>query len=136
MLAYVLQRLGQAILVMLVVGLISFSLFQFVGDPINNMVGQEATIEQRQALRERLGLNDPIPLQFVHWVGNALQGEFGLSYRMGKPVSELIATRLPATLELVSAVGRAGARRSACRWGSTPASTARPGCRGCSSRCR
>ena len=65
MLAYILQRLAQALLVMLVVGLISFSLFQFVGDPINNMVGPEATIEQRQALRERLGLNDPIPLQFV-----------------------------------------------------------------------
>lgn len=101
MLAYVLQRLAQAILVMLVVGLISFSLFQFVGDPINNMVGQEATIEQREALRERLGLNDPVPVQFVKWVANALQGEFGISYRMGKPVGELIAARLPATLELV-----------------------------------
>jgi peptide/nickel transport system permease protein len=101
MLAYILQRLAQAILVMLVVGLISFSLFQFVGDPINNMVGPEATIEQREALRDRLGLNHPIPLQFVNWVGNALQGEFGLSYRMGKPVGELIAARLPATLELV-----------------------------------
>jgi peptide/nickel transport system permease protein len=101
MLAYVLQRLGQAVLVMLVVALISFSLFQFVGDPINNMVGPEATIEQREALRERLGLNEPVPLQFVNWVGNALHGEFGLSYRMGKPVGELIATRLPATLELV-----------------------------------
>jgi peptide/nickel transport system permease protein len=101
MLAFVLQRLAQAILVMLVVGLISFSLFQFVGDPINNMVGPEATIEQRQALRERLGLNDPVPLQFIKWAGNALQGEFGLSYRMGKPVGELIAARLPATLELV-----------------------------------
>ena len=81
--AYVLQRLSQGILVMLVVALISFSLFQFVGDPINNMVGPESTTEQRAALRERLGLNDPIPLQFVKWVGNALQGEFGLSYRMG-----------------------------------------------------
>jgi peptide/nickel transport system permease protein len=101
MLAFIIQRLLQAILVMLVVALISFSLFQFVGDPINNMVGQEATAAQREARRERLGLNDPVPLQFVKWVGNALQGEFGLSYRMGKPVGELIATRLPATLELV-----------------------------------
>jgi peptide/nickel transport system permease protein len=87
---------------MLVVGLISFSLFQFVGDPINNMVGQEATTEQREALRERLGLNDPVPLQFVNWVTNAAQGEFGVSYRMGKPVAELITIRMPATLELVA----------------------------------
>jgi peptide/nickel transport system permease protein len=101
MLAFIVRRLMQAILVMLVVGLISFTLFQFVGDPINNMVGQETTQAQREALRERLGLNDPVPLQFVKWVGRAVQGEFGLSYRMGKPVSELIAQRMPATLELV-----------------------------------
>ncbi|MEO1093016.1 MAG: ABC transporter permease [Pseudomonadota bacterium] len=101
MLDYVVQRLVQAVFVMLVVALISFSLFQFVGDPINNMVGQEATNEQREALRERLGLNDAVPIQFARWVGNAVQGEFGISYRMGKPVDELIAERLPATLELV-----------------------------------
>jgi peptide/nickel transport system permease protein len=101
MLAFIVQRLGQAILVMLVVAFVSFSLFQFVGDPINNMVGQDSTIAQREVLREQLGLNDPVPLQFVKWVANAAQGEFGLSYRMGKPVNELIAQRLPATLELV-----------------------------------
>jgi peptide/nickel transport system permease protein len=72
-----------------------------VGDPINNMVGQESTVAQREALRESLGLNDPITLQFVKWLGHAAQGDFGRSYRMGKPVSELIAQRLPATLELV-----------------------------------
>jgi peptide/nickel transport system permease protein len=80
---------------------VSFSLFRFVGDPVNNMLGPEGTIEQRQALRERLGLNDPVPIQFVKYVGNVLQGEFGLSYRMGKPVDELLVTRLPATIELV-----------------------------------
>jgi len=101
MLDYIVQRLVQAVFVMLVVALISFSLFQFVGDPVNNMVGQDATEAQRKALRERLGLNDPVPLQFASWVGNAVQGEFGVSYRMGKPVDELIAQRLPATLELV-----------------------------------
>ena len=73
MLAFIVQRLLQAILVMLAVALISFSLFQFVGDPINNMVGQEATVAQREALRERLGLNDPIPVQFVKWVAHAAQ---------------------------------------------------------------
>jgi peptide/nickel transport system permease protein len=101
MIDYIVQRLVQAVFVMLVVALISFSLFQFVGDPVNNMVGQETTIEERERLREQLGLDDPIPVQFVRWVGNAVQGEFGVSYRMGKPVDELIAERLPATLELV-----------------------------------
>jgi peptide/nickel transport system permease protein len=100
-LAFIVRRLLQAVLVMLVVALISFSLFQFVGDPINNMVGQDSTTAQREALRENLGLNDPVPLQFVKWLGNAVQGDFGRSYRMGKPVNELIAQRLPATLELV-----------------------------------
>ena len=110
MLAFIVRRLLQAILVMLVVALISFSLFQFVGDPINNMVGQDSTLGQREVLRESLGLNDPVPLQFVKWLGNAVQGDFGRSYRMGKPVNELIAQRLPATLELVSGLGGPGAR--------------------------
>jgi peptide/nickel transport system permease protein len=81
---------------------ISFSLFQFVGDPVNNMLGPEGSTEQRERLRERLGLNDPIPVQFVKYLGNALEGEFGLSYRIGKPVDELLVERLPATIELVA----------------------------------
>ena len=101
MIAFIVRRLFQAILVMMVVGLVSFALFRYVGDPVNNMLGPEGTIEQRQALRERLGLNDPVPIQFVKYVGNVLQGNFGLSYRMGKPVDELLVTRLPATIELV-----------------------------------
>lgn len=101
MLAFIVQRLLQAIVVMIVVGLISFGLFQFVGDPVNNMLGPEGTIEQREKLRQRLGLDDPIPLQFFRYVGNAAKGEFGLSYRIGKPVDDLLKERLPATIELV-----------------------------------
>ena len=86
---------------MISVAFVSFALFQFVGDPINNMVGQDATEEQRQLLREKLGLDRPWPLQFVSFVGNISQGEFGMSYRVGIPVDELIAARLPATIELV-----------------------------------
>jgi peptide/nickel transport system permease protein len=100
-LAFIVQRLFQAVIVMLVVGVIAFSLFQFVGDPVNNMLGPEGSTEQREALRERLGLNDPVPLQFLHYLRNVVQGEFGLSYRMGKPVDELLVERLPATIELV-----------------------------------
>ncbi|MCB1741221.1 MAG: ABC transporter permease [Gammaproteobacteria bacterium] len=102
MIAFIVQRLLQALLVMLVVGLISFSLFQYVGDPVNNMLGPEGTLEQRERLRDKLGLNDPIPVQFLKYLGNAAKGEFGLSYRMGKPVGELLIERLPATIELVA----------------------------------
>ncbi|TVQ69942.1 MAG: ABC transporter permease [Oceanospirillales bacterium] len=105
MIAMLIRRLIQAALVMLVVAFISFSLFQFVGDPINNMVGQEASQQDRAELRERLGLNDPIPIQFFRFVGNAVKGEFGISYRMARPVSEVIAERLPATLELALVSG-------------------------------
>ncbi len=102
MFAFIVQRLFQALIVMMVVALVSFSLFQFVGDPVNNMLGPEGTIEQRTKLRERLGLNDPVPVQFVRYVSNAARGDFGLSYRIGKPVGELLAERLPATIELVA----------------------------------
>ena len=100
MLAFVIQRLAQAALVMLVVAFIAFSLFQFVGDPVLGMLGQDATPEQRDELREGLGLNRPVPVQFGHFVVNAIHGDFGLSYRQGRKVSTLLQERLPATLEL------------------------------------
>jgi peptide/nickel transport system permease protein len=100
MLTFILRRLGQAVLVMLVVGLGAFALFQYVGDPVVNMLGQDATPQQRQRLHADLGLDQPAPVQFAHFVGRALQGDFGLSLRQGREVSALIAERLPATLEL------------------------------------
>lgn len=100
MLAFVLRRLFQAVLVMLVVALVSFSLFRFVGDPISMMVGQEATQEDRDRMRQELGLDRSFPVQFAGYIGRIAQGEFGISYRVGRPVIDLIAERLPATLEL------------------------------------
>ncbi|MGH6814194.1 MAG: ABC transporter permease [Hyphomicrobiaceae bacterium] len=100
MIAYVLRSLAQAVLVLLAVALLAFSMFRFVGDPVSNLVGQEATQEDRRELAERLGLNDPIWLQFARFVGNAAQFEFGISYRHGRRVSALIAEKLPATVEL------------------------------------
>ena len=88
-------------MVMLVVAFVSFSLFNFVGDPINNMVGEETSDEERDQIREDLGLNDPVHVQFTRFTGNVLKGNFGISYQLRRPVSELIAERLPATLELV-----------------------------------
>lgn len=101
MLGYVVGRFGQALAVMFAVALVAFLLFNYVGDPINNMVGQEATTTDRQALRQQLGLDDPVIVQFSRFVANAAEGNFGLSYRLKRPVSVLIQERLPATLELV-----------------------------------
>jgi peptide/nickel transport system permease protein len=98
---FILKRLAQSLLVMAVVSAISFSLFNFVGDPVNNMVGQDATREQRIEIRQQLGLDDPILTQYTRFMGNVLSGDFGLSYRIKRPVDELIFERLPATLELV-----------------------------------
>lgn len=98
---FILRRLAQSVLVMAAVSLVSFSLFNFVGDPVNNMVGQDATREQRIEIRQQLGLDDPIVAQYTRFVGNMLQGNFGLSYRIKRPVDQLILERLPATLELV-----------------------------------
>ncbi len=85
---------------MLTVAFIAFMLFQFVGDPVTNLLGQDATPEQRTQLRADLGLDKPFPVQFARFVGNAVQGEFGLSLRQGRKVSSLIVERFPATLEL------------------------------------
>ena len=97
---FVVRRLAQAALVMLTVALVSFALFQFVGDPVTNLLGQDATPQQREQLRHDLGLDRSVPAQFIGFVGHAVQGEFGLSLRQGRQVSALIAERLPATLEL------------------------------------
>lgn len=105
MLLIFLNRIGQSLLVMAVVSAISFSLFNFVGDPVDNMVGQDASLADRQAIRDKLGLDDPVLAQYTRFIGNALQGDFGLSYRIKRPASDLILERLPATLELVLVSG-------------------------------
>ena len=100
MLEFFIRRLLQATLVLLTVAFIAFLFFQFVGDPVSQMLGIESTQEDRERLREALGLNDPFYVQFLHFIANAVQGDFGLSLRQGSPVSELIADRFPATFEL------------------------------------
>ena len=87
-------------LVLMAVGFISFAMFKFMGDPVENMLGQEATLADKAELEERLGLNDPIIVQYFRFLQRALSGDFGVSYRAGLPVGELILDRLPATLEL------------------------------------
>ncbi|WP_339629998.1 ABC transporter permease [uncultured Sneathiella sp.] len=106
MISFILKRLVQSVVVMLTVALIAFSMFRFVGDPINNMVGQDTSQADREALTERLGLNDPFIVQFGRFAANAAQGDFGYSYKYRQPVSQLILERMSATLELsfVSAI--------------------------------
>jgi len=102
MIAYILRSLAQAVVVMLAVALIAFSMFRFVGDPVANMVGQEASVKERAELTERLGLNDPFPIQFASFVRDIARGEFGMSYRQGRPVKDLLMERAPATVELAA----------------------------------
>ena len=105
MLAFVIRRIGQSILVLLIVGLVAFSMFRFVGDPIDNMLGQERTIEDVERLRTQLGLDQPFPVQYYKFLEGAAQGNFGVSYRQGRPVSEILMERAPATLELAAVSG-------------------------------
>ncbi len=105
MIAFILRRLAQAIVVMISVALIAFMLFQYVGDPVVFLLGQDATPEQVRELRADLGLDQPFLVQFWAFLANAVQGEFGLSLRQGAKVSSLIAERFPATLELALVAG-------------------------------
>ena len=108
MLAFIIRRLLQSIMVMLAVGFIAFSLFNFVGDPVALMLPPEATEADRVEVRKALGLDAPFYVQFANFVGNALQGNFGISLRLGRPVSQLLIERLPATLELATTAALIG----------------------------
>ena len=96
MLVFILRRLAQAVIVMLTVAFLAFMLFQYVGDPVTNLLGQEATAEQREQLRRDLGLDQPFPVQFGTFVGNAMQGEFGFPsvFRLSDPEETDVAMRM------------------------------------------
>ena len=97
---FILKRIVQSVFVMVAVAFLAFSLFRFVGDPITQMTGVETSIEDQERLREELGLNDPFISQFLRFTREMLQGDFGFSYRTRQPVANMIADRIPATLEL------------------------------------
>jgi peptide/nickel transport system permease protein len=100
MIALILRRFIQSFFVMLAVAMVAFLLFRFVGDPISQMVGMETSIADREELREELGLNDPVLVQFARFTFNTMRGQFGISFQLGRPVNDLFIERLPATLEL------------------------------------
>ncbi|MCI5108922.1 MAG: ABC transporter permease [Marivita sp.] len=105
MLSFIIKRVGQSILVLLITGLVAFSMFTFVGDPIDNMLGQERTMEDVERLRQQLGLDQPFIVQYYRFLEQAVQGNFGVSYRQGRPVAEILLERAPATLELAAVSG-------------------------------
>ncbi len=105
MLSFILQRVFQSGIVLLIVGLVAFSMFRFVGDPIDNMLGQERTDADIERLRDQLGLDKPFVVQYYKFLEGAVQGNFGISYRQGRPVSEILVERAPATLELAAVSG-------------------------------
>ena len=100
MIAFILRRLIQSVIVMIAVAFISFLLFQYVGDPVSFLLGQDATPEEVREMRAALGLDQPFFVQFWHFLGNDVQGDFGMSLRQAAKVSGLIAERFPATREL------------------------------------
>ncbi len=100
MIAFVIRRLLQSVLVMLAVAFVAFALFTYVGDPVSTMLGQDFTEAERARISRELGLDQPFFIQFARFIGNALEGDFGISYRLARPVTALIIERLPATLEL------------------------------------
>ncbi|MCF7544126.1 ABC transporter permease [Pseudomonas petrae] len=101
MLTFILRRLLSAIPTLILVSLFVFTLQKLLpGDPVQAMAGEERDPAVMEYLREKYRLNDPLPLQYVHWVGNVLQGDFGTSLRTEQPVTVLLASKLPVTIEL------------------------------------
>ena len=103
MFAFVVRRITQAIIVMLVIGLLGFSIKQKIGDPVRDIVGVSVSVAERDALREELGLNDPFLTQYVRFIKNAVHGDLGMSFFFKRPTLEVILSKAPATLELVFA---------------------------------
>ena len=102
MLAFTLRRALQAVGVMIAVGIISFSMFRYAGDPVNQMVAQDTSAAERARISQSLGLNDPVLVQFARYFGNAMRFQFGMSYQFRQPVATLLKERMPATLELAT----------------------------------
>lgn len=101
--SFILQRFGSGLIVLLGISLFSFALIHLIpGDPIRIMLGENATAEQVQALREQLGLNRPLAAQYVHYMSSVLQGDLGTSFKTGRPVLTEIMERFPATVKLAA----------------------------------
>lgn len=101
MIAFFIKRFFQAVIVMFIISLISFSIQDNLGDPLRELVGQAVSEEERQALRDEMGLNDPFLVQYMRFAGKAIQGDLGNSYFFKEPALDVILKKFPATMELV-----------------------------------
>lgn len=101
MFAFTIRRIAQAVLVMLIISFIGFSIKHSFGDPVRELVGERVTPQERAEIREKLGLNDPFLLQYGRFLKSAVHGDLGRSFFFKKPVTEVILAKAPATLELV-----------------------------------
>ena len=101
MLKYILKRFVQMIMVLFVVSMLVFLLTNFIGDPVDMLVPENATVEEIEAAKTRLGLDKPLPVQYMIFLNDVLHGDFGKSYIYGKPAMGLIMERFPATMEIV-----------------------------------
>jgi peptide/nickel transport system permease protein len=100
MIGYVLQRLWQALFVLLAVTLIAFAMFKYLGDPLVAILGSDSTAAQRERVRTELGLDRPLVVQYGAFLARAAVGDFGVSLRLGRPVDDVLLERIPATVEL------------------------------------
>jgi len=100
-LAFLIRRSAQAVIVMLVISVIGFSIQDQLGDPLRELVGQSVSEAERDAMRDRMGLNDPFWVQYFRFLGNAVHGDLGNSYFFKKPALDVILAKFPATFELV-----------------------------------
>jgi peptide/nickel transport system permease protein len=101
MFAFIVRRIIQSIIVMLVISLVGFSIQHSIGDPVRDLVGERVTPAEREEIRDKLGLNDPFYIQYFRFVKKACNGDLGLSFFYKKPALEVIISKAPATLELV-----------------------------------
>lgn len=97
---YFVRRILQIIPVLFIISFIVFTLVFVAGDPVSLMLPDDAPPEAREELRETMGLNEPFFVQYITYMGNMLQGDFGESYRFNQPALDIVLERLPATLEL------------------------------------
>lgn len=101
MFAFIIRRLVQAVFVIFVISILAFAIKQNVGDPVREMTGMSVSKAEREAFRDKLGLNDPLAVQYIRFARNALHGDLGNSFFYKRPAVDVILSKAPATIELV-----------------------------------
>jgi len=101
MFAFIIRRIIQALLVMMIISLVGFAIKNKIGDPVRDLVGERVTPGERAEIADNMGLNDPFLIQYVRFVKHAVKGDLGRSFLYNKPALEVIIKHAPATIELL-----------------------------------